>query len=84
MLARTRRSRGVTGPLVGARPSPDDRCGICGGDGGRRGLFLDHDHHGGHGRGWLCHGCNALIGLAGDDPERLERAARYLRLEDPS
>lgn len=50
-------------------------------------LHIDHDHRccagvGACGRcirGLLCGSCNTLIGLAGDDPERLLAAARYLR-----
>lgn len=29
-------------------------------------------------RGLLCGGCNAILGMAGDDPKILRRAAEYL------
>jgi hypothetical protein len=45
---------------------------------GRR-LAVDHDASTGLVRGLLCTDCNRGIGLMGHDPERLERAARYLR-----
>lgn len=40
---------------------------------------VDHDHETGHVRGALCQDCNVSIGRMGDDPERLERAVKYLR-----
>lgn len=42
-------------------------------------LAIDHDHVTNKIRGLLCHRCNVVLGLVGDDPDRLERAARYLR-----
>ena len=42
-------------------------------------LAVDHSHESGAVRGLLCHACNTSIGHMGDDPERLERAAAYLR-----
>ncbi len=44
-----------------------------------RPLFIDHDHQSGRVRGLLCSQCNSMLGMAGDKPRRLERAARYLR-----
>ena len=39
---------------------------------------IDHDHGTGNVRGVLCHACNVSLGLFGDDPVRLRRAADYL------
>lgn len=56
-------------------------CAICGG--GRSGpgkrFHVDHCHVTGQVRGLLCGNCNTAIGLLGDDPERAEKAAAYLR-----
>lgn len=61
-------------------------CAICGTtDTGRRtGVFaIDHDHRTGRVRGLLCSSCNNGLGRFGDDPDRLERAAQYLRYHPP-
>lgn len=65
----------------------ENRCDICGSEPGDRSLHIDHDHKccpmaGSCGkcvRGVLCSDCNLSLGKMGDSPERLERAARYLR-----
>jgi Recombination endonuclease VII len=41
-------------------------------------LCLDHDHVTGQFRGWLCHRCNAGIGLLGDNIASLRSAVAYL------
>ncbi len=56
-------------------------CAICkgqpNGPGGR--FHVDHCHESNKVRGLLCGRCNTAIGLLGDDPERIEKAAVYLR-----
>lgn len=60
----------------------NNRCFICGTlekDCVKNRLFVDHDHTTGKVRGLLCHHCNALLGLAKDDPEILIKTISYLR-----
>jgi hypothetical protein len=58
-------------------------CAICGrkdaGDSRRTTFHVDHCHTTGKVRGLLCSNCNTGVGKFEDDPERLERAAMYLR-----
>jgi hypothetical protein len=44
-----------------------------------RRLSVDHDHDTGVVRGILCQGCNAGIGMLGEDPDRLLAAIDYLK-----
>lgn len=45
---------------------------------GRKPLNVDHDHTTNKVRALLCQNCNAMIGLGGDNPDRLRAAAAYL------
>lgn len=57
------------------------RCAICRADQaqGRGHWHLDHDHNTKKVRGFLCKNCNNGLGFFGDNPERLEQAAAYVR-----
>lgn len=58
------------------------RCAICGTESPgtvQRVFAMDHDHATGEVRGLLCYRCNIGIGNLGDDPDRIESAARFLR-----
>jgi recombination endonuclease VII len=65
----------------------DGRCYLCGGGLVDGHVVVDHDHSccGERKscricrRGLTCRVCNSLIGLAGDDPDRIERMAANLR-----
>lgn len=68
----------------------DGGCAICGAtsSSGGRGLVVDHDHSccpsdlktcGNCIRGILCVDCNAGLGMFADLPERMDRAAEYVR-----
>lgn len=65
------------------------RCAICDRpeSGSRARLGIDHCHITGVFRGWLCHPCNAGLGLFSDEPDRLIAAGEYVRrtyrLRDP-
>lgn len=41
-------------------------------------IVLDHNHHTGQVRGWLCESCNTGIGRFDDNPELVERAKQWL------
>lgn len=56
---------------------PCDICGTHESQDGRA-LHIDHCHTTNKVRGILCTNCNKMLGLVGDDPERLRAAARYL------
>ena len=57
----------------------NNKCKICGQPPSKRGLFVDHCHMTNNIRGLLCQACNIAIGQMKDDPERLEKAANYVR-----
>jgi len=65
--------------------SQDDGCAICGAteSGVRQNgvvlyLSVDHNHETGEIRGLLCQKCNAMLGMANDDPVILRTAIEYL------
>lgn len=71
--------------------SQDNKCKICGvssnPDSRANYLVVDHNHTTGDIRGLLCTKCNALLGLALDREDILERAKQYLknsRLNNPT
>jgi len=63
--------------------SQGNKCKICRVDSNpdsRAGYFvIDHNHTTGDIRGLLCTKCNALLGLAQDSEDILERAKQYLQ-----
>lgn len=55
-------------------------CALCGSSSPKRGsrFIVDHCHKTGNVRALLCHLCNIFIGMAGDNPNLLRKAADYL------
>lgn len=57
--------------------SQDGRCAICLTPTKR--LYVDHCHNTKRVRGLLCHGCNAGLGLFGENPTTMLRAIEYIK-----
>lgn len=57
----------------------EEGCRVCG---SRKRVFIDHCHATNRVRAPLCSGCNLALGAVGDDPDRLEALARFLRAGD--
>lgn len=53
-----------------------------GNPGDLRRLAVDHDHETGRVRKLLCHKCNTVIGLVGEDPLLLQKLKEYLFLHE--
>jgi hypothetical protein len=87
--SRLRSSFGITLEQYESKLAEQDgRCAICRREPlAEKRLGVDHDHRCCPGektcgrclRDLLCNDCNSALGLFGDDPERLEAAAAYLR-----
>lgn len=63
------------------RAQQDFRCAVCDAhetDIGKQ-MFVDHDHVTGKIRKLLCTKCNVGIGMLQDNPDIMERAAKYIR-----
>ena len=65
---------------LAGRPRPK-RCEVCKSWGRKykKGLCFEHNHKTGEFRGWVCHRCNYILGLAKDDFKLLENLATYLK-----
>jgi hypothetical protein len=60
------------------RPRPKT-CEICGEEGKKRnGIVLDHNHNTAKFRGWLCSNCNTIIGLSGENINKLNKIISYI------
>jgi sulfur relay (sulfurtransferase) DsrC/TusE family protein len=60
---------------LAGRPKPET-CDVCN-RGGR--IVFDHCHESDKFRGWICHNCNVILGLADDNITFLEKLIIYLR-----
>ena len=58
-----------------SRSAPKRKCPICHLE---KRLVGDHCHASGEDRDAICSTCNAGLGMFGDDPETIKRAAEYL------
>jgi len=54
-------------------------CGVCHKTGRR--ICFDHCHKSNSFRGWLCHQCNVVLGLASDSSKVLRNLANYLEAD---
>jgi hypothetical protein len=57
---------------------PRAKCNICGMVVSGKSLHLDHNHEHGYIRGWLCHQCNAGLGMFRDSPFIMGKAIEYI------
>lgn len=60
-------------------------CAVCKAgpptEGRQKYLAVDHCHQDGHVRGLLCNSCNTALGLLGDDVDRINALAEYLKTQ---
>ena len=66
--------------VLAGRKYPD-RCDVCciKTKNLKKKLCFDHDHKTGAFRGWLCHRCNAALGMVDDSTKILEALTKYLK-----
>lgn len=74
ILVRRNDKKLATMESAARRPKPDS-CEVCG---GTYKISFDHCHQRNIFRGWICHACNVILGMAEDDPERLRKLISYL------
>lgn len=60
---------------LAGRPKPKI-CEVCSQKSNR--ICFDHDHKTSRFRGWICHQCNVILGLAKDNPIILRKLSNYL------
>jgi hypothetical protein len=77
IIVQTRRRAKANLEVLAGRPRPAE-CEVCGGPPTKNGFVFDHCHQHGHFRGWLCHNCNVILGLAKDNTDRLRKLIAYL------
>lgn len=65
-------------PVPYPAPAHCEGCGIAFATKGVKGPCLDHCHVTNRFRGWLCHKCNAALGMAGDSPEGVRKLLDYI------
>lgn len=65
-------------PIPYPPPAHCEGCGVSFTAEGVKGPCLDHCHTTNRFRGWLCHKCNAALGLAGDSPEAVRKLLDYI------
>lgn len=78
--SRLKREYATTPEEVDQKLKEQGGCGICGTKSPtKKGWDTDHCHKSQKFRGVLCHKCNLLLGLCGDNAQVLEKAIAYLR-----
>lgn len=68
--------------LKKTNPKPKSNiCALC--ESSDKKLVIDHCHHTGSFRGWICNDCNTGLGRFKDDVEELRKAIGYLKKTTP-
>ena len=74
---KSKRYEGIRNDIL---KTQDGRCAVCGVSYLEQDLDLDHCHESGRVRGFLCHGCNILVGHL-ENTDRKKKALEYLTQE---